>query len=197
MKEPQNIYPYIALNIINFKPTITFHPAEDMSRQLTIEEVDLYEIIVDVAKRLDLIDDVLKKIKDKMILMDNLLEIAKSAADISKVEKYPDISQDNNEFEIKPTIEKLLQNALANKSGITKMAELSPELESEIIRDENIDIFASILESLYSILIANTILAASQIGVGKIKLNDEHKMERLLERMAQELQKLDIDFLLD
>jgi hydrogenase maturation factor HypF (carbamoyltransferase family) len=192
-----SMYPHISLNIVNFKPTITFHPEEGMSRQLTLDEVNIADIIIELAKRLDLLDEILKKINDKMLLIENLLDIARNAADINKVEKYPDINVENNEFEIEKTLFPLLDEVIENRNDFSNIANLSPELENELIRDENADIFASLLEAMYSILIANTILAASQIGIGKIKLNDTHHNIRLLERMAQELKKLDIELLLD
>lgn len=191
------MYPHVALNIQNHKPHITFHPEEGMSRQMTMADVDLSNIIEKLARELDLIDDMLEELTEREMFVENLLEIARNAADTTKVEQYPELNTENVEFELDDALAGLVAQAKKNREQYEEIAELEPDVKQELLKNENQDIFASTLEAMYNTLIANTLLAASEIGVGKIKLNDEHKNTRLQEKMAQELEKLGMELIVE
>jgi hypothetical protein len=182
-------YPFVELTIKDYKPTITFHPEEGLVRNLTLEETDLIPIILSVAETLTLVIGN----TDDMEKVNELINLTREADEFMFDVKEPDINLDDVEFNLKNIIDNYFRKLQKTKSFHSGMDGLANDVQGELDRYHNIDILANVLDTIYKILIAKTLVAAANLGIGDIYLNDEHKNARLQELMAKELEKLGVD----
>lgn len=190
------MYPNITLQIKDFRPAIIFNPDEGLTRQMTLAEENILEVIEELARELDLIDELLEKIEDHEVRLTNLLEIARKA-DETKHDQFPEINTQSVEFELKDVIKKFLEEGKTQLVDYTALDGVEGDVLKELHRNQNADFFASLLDAIYNILIAKALLAASEIGVEKIRLVDEHKNARLQEKMARELEKFGLELVVE
>ncbi len=190
MKEQSN-YPYIALEIKNFKPNIVFYPDESISRVMTLNEEDLGDLMIKFASRLDLIED---NITDKISIINELLMLARES-DEQFFNAFNEVDNSTVELDLEKTISKYLVESQKAMDDFSDIQDLPPEIKDELLFNQNADLYASIMEAIYNIMIAKVLLAAAEVGIGKIVLDDDLKNSRLQEKMASELSKMGIDLL--
>lgn len=181
--------PYISLQIRNHIPHIVFYPDEGMSRSLTVDDESILPIVASIAKRLELIAE---EEEVNAETLTNLFELARTS-DESYLDTTPDLETEESEFKLAAIMNRLVDQALATREDQYPETELNDDVRAELASNLNADIFASLLDALYTVLIAKTLLAASELGIGKISLDDEHNNVRLLEKMSKELAKLGIE----
>jgi hypothetical protein len=186
-------YPFVELTIKNFKPTITFHPEDDLVRNLTLEETDLIPIILNIAETLALVventDDIAK--------VDELINLVREADEFTFDIKEPDIDLEDSEFNLEKVIETYFEKLQKSKPFHSNINNLTSDVQDELDKYHNIDILSNILDTIYKILIAKTLIAAANLGIGDIYLNDDHKNARLQELMAKELEKLGVELYIE
>lgn len=188
------MYPYIALKIKNNVPSIMYYPEEGLNRKMTLNDENLRDIVLGLAHKLELVDK--SKVNDSDATFQELLNLARES-DEEYITDMPEIDLENEiEFELESQLNALLNSVLENKTEAYPGTEITPEVKKELERNQNADIFASVLDILYYILIAKTLFAASDLGISSIQLEDEHKNARLLEKMSKELEKMGIDLVL-
>ncbi len=185
------MYPNITLQIKNHKPLIVFKPNESESKVITEKIEDIADIMINLAKKLDLENEIASQINDREIIIENLLQLARES-DETKVSAYTDLDATSTEFELKKAVDSFFKNAENEKEDFDAIVEASVQVKKELQRNQNSDIFAAGLDAIYNILIAKTLIAAEQLGIGTIKLDDEHENIRLYEKMVQELSKIGI-----
>ncbi len=184
------MYPNVTLLIKNNIPTIVYNSKNGEGKELVNEEEDLQEIVLSLAKSLELSNEFTGNSADDFI---NLLSLAEQG-DERLIENLPEINKLSKSFKVKEFLDIELAKAIENKNTFEEYkGEASTEVLKELERNQNIDIFASLLEYIYSILIAKTILYAADLGIGDIHLADEGKLLRLQAKMASELSKIDIE----
>ena len=187
------MYPHVSLTIKNHVPSIVYHPKEGVEKKMNIKDENIYDIAFDVANKLDLIGDA-NLSKDEQF--DELLTKARES-DEKYVTDLTDINPDVIEFELNDSMSRAVEKAIKTKSNEYEGVEMPDEIRKELDLNQNKDIFASLMDAMYTVLIAKTVLAAAELGIGKIALNDSSKNARLHEKMLQELHKLGIEYITD
>ena len=181
------MFPNITLAIKNHIPQIIYYPEEGISRKMTLVDENLSDIILDISKKLEFSDDY-KTLED-------VLRLARES-DETFIADLPDMDVEDPEFRLNETLKKHLDKVLTDLEDDYANVEMDEELKKEVNQNKKADILASILEGLYAILIAKTLIAAAELGIGTVRLDDEHKNPRLVEKMSKELEKLGIGLLL-
>lgn len=181
--------PFISLQIRNHIPHIVFYPDEGMSRNLTVDEESIVNVVSSIAKRLELIAEE-EDASDETLT--RLFNLARSS-DESYLNTTPNFETDDSEFKLMEIMTELVEQSLKTREELYPETDMNDEVRTEINSNMNADIFASLMDALYTVLIAKTLLAASELGIGKIKLDDEHNNVRLLEKMSKELAKLGLE----
>ncbi len=184
------MYPKLVLRIENHIPQIIFHPENGMSRNMIGVEENLLELITELGEKLNLNQEF--KSKDEKLLQE-LLQLA-TEGDERFIADYPKLQQDSLSFELSNAINNHLEKSQSDFSDFSEYGELEEAVLEELKRNQNIDIFASLLEAIYLILIAKTLLICSELGIGQIELDDRNGYLRLQERMASELTKSGVEF---
>ena len=179
------MYPHIKLKITNHKPQIFFLPDEGMTRQLTLQEESIEKEIVKIAKLLG--------IKDKSI--DVIFSLI-SEADNTLLKDFPEIDLESIEFNLGENLEKLYEYALEINDEY-KEIEMSDEVRKELDQNKKLDILASLVDQIYNILVAKTLLSAYELEITDIHIETDYNYARLIEKMGVEVQKLDLEFNID
>lgn len=182
-------YPHIALKIENFTPSINFVKDENTSRKITINDENLLVILSTLTKQLDLIEDEIESTEDLYL---RILELAREAV-TEGMNDIPGLDAETTEFEIQKVVDNV-QTELESDDLEGVIYDVA--VRDEIIRNQNIDTLGTVLESIYAVMILKTLLAASDLGIGTIVLDDKHKDARLMEKMASELQKMDLELII-
>lgn len=178
-------YPNITLQIKSNKPVIIYYSSEDSAKNLTDESENLEEIILALAKRLNLPED---NIQDLLQLCEYGVE--------RLIEDLPKrASRASQSFEIEKLIENKVKKLIEGKEDYSSYEDVNKEVLAELNRNQNTDIFASAVELIYNILIAKTLYHAQELGIGTIYYEDENDYVRLKSKMAGELGKMDIELL--
>lgn len=185
------MYPYILLRIEEYIPKIFLVSLENDTKEVeSSEEIDLLDIVLSIGEKLNLIKPPLNSLSETE-KYDYLISLARGS-DEAYVQLEMDVWE---EFSIVEYIDNFLNN---NKiQPVYLDVELNDDIKNEIDQNQNSDLLASILEHIYTIIIARTILVASEMGIGVIHLSDNSKNARLQEKMALELQKIDIELIID
>jgi hypothetical protein len=186
-------YPFVELTIKNYKPTIAFHPEDGLVRNLTLEETDLIPIILDIAEALALVVEN----TDEIAKVDELINLVREADEFTFDIKEPDIDLEDSEFSLEKVIKTYFEKLQKSKPFHSNINNLASDVQDELDKYHNIDILSNILDTIYKILIAKTLVAAANLGIGDIYLNDEHKNARLQELMAKELEKLGVELYIE
>jgi len=185
------MYPNITLEIRSHIPHLFFHSNKDTSRQMTVKEENLKEIVTQIAKELRLIEQ--DKTQDAEIF-NELLALARES-DESFVIDYPEIPLADIEFDLMNAYKRFLKdNPIVNEYSDI---EITQEVQDELNRNRSSDIFASGLDYLYVTMVAKALLAGSDLGIGIVRLNDDSKNTRLQERMAMELERMGVEFIVE
>jgi hypothetical protein len=186
------MYPYVELNIKDGVPSIIYYPDQNSSRAMTIENESVIEAAIFAGKELGLIDS---KAEHTQQNFEELLTIARNSDETFYTE-IPNMDVESIEMKLLKTLKPYLQEIKNynpdNYSGI----QMDKNVKEEIERIRMSDSFASYMEGLYTILIAKTLLAANDLGIGNIALNDNNRNPRLMEKMAAELDKLGIELII-
>ncbi len=185
--------PYVALKIEDFVPSIYYFPDDGMSRKMTHQEENILDRMIQATQNLNL--DTSESEQNRDNLYEELLSKARKS-DEFYLDEFNDINTDSIEFNIQNLFDDLMKYASELEQEYRDV-DMSEEIRRELDQNQSGDIFASMLESLYLRLIAKTLLAASDLGIGEIHLQDSHKNARLAEKMSNELQKMGLELIID
>lgn len=178
--------PSIILQIKNNIAQVVFKSREGNKKEITTSSENLHDIIQYLASELNIL-------KPNERTLDNLLEYARGADDLF-LNPYIEIDPKTESFQIRQAVEQQLAKAKKRLSDFSEYGKIDNSVKKELIKNQNADIFASILETIYNVLIAKTILLASELGITEFYLDDDTKNTRLQEKMAKELEELGVDF---
>jgi hypothetical protein len=182
--------PYISLKIQNYTPSLYYHPTENESRKMTQTDENLGLIIWNIARELKLLNSESYSNAE----VDELISLARES-DETFLEIFPEMEFDTSEFGLQNVADNAVKKSLESKEDPYSEVEMHQSVRKELNSFQNADIFASILETLYAALIAKTLLTASELGLGTVKLEDEHKNPRLMEKMGRELDSAGVEFM--
>lgn len=186
------MYPQVELKIKNNIPVIIYKASAEEDKSMSLESESIIDAAMHAAKELNLIDS---NTEHNQSNFEKLLSIAREA-DESLIIELPNIDTETIEFKLLNTLKPYLKTLIEGIKDEYSSIEMDSKIREELDRNKNSDIFASYMEGLYSILIAKTLLAASELGIGNIHLNDELKNPRLMEKMAKELEKLGLELII-
>jgi hypothetical protein len=186
------MYPHVTLKIKNHTPQVVLDSDENTSRNMTNTEESIYEVVINIARKLNLIDRELEE-NDPEILPE-LLDLARQS-DEMYIQDFPEIETENVEFDLSKTMNSVLNAILEEREEEYVDLDIAEDIKKELNRNQNSDIFASLLDIMYMILIAKTLVAAAEVGIGTVRLEDEHKNPRLVEKMAKELERMGVEFI--
>lgn len=185
------MYPNITLEIRNYIPSLVYHKSAKESKKITLIEENLLSIFTKLAKDLNLLKEATTK---KEETMSELLDLARGS-DETYIVDYPEIEDEGVEFNLENAVKTFLdKNKVSNEYSDL---ELEPSVRDELNRNQNADIFASALDYLYMTMVAKALLAGSEMGLGIIRLDDDSKNTRLQEKMAMELERMGVDFIVE
>lgn len=153
-------------------------------KNIDINQESLSSVIFRVAKELNL--------TDLYPTLDQLFKFAREAADIL-IDPYIDIDDSTDNFNlfdsIRPFLEELKsENQKLNSQNLDLDIKVSEFLSLSRIQD----IFASILELIYSVIIAKVFIVISDLGLDTIVLDDSLGDIRLRDRFRIDCQKMGI-----
>lgn len=184
------MFPNLTLEINKYKPKLVYYPEEGMSRVLVPDEEDIYELSEFLAKELELFNEADSNSADNIVY----LLTAAEEGDERMIEKLPSLDKFSRSFGLKDFIIKELKNSIEKREDYENYeVDIKNEVLNELKRNQNLDIFASLMESIYNILIAKTLVYSSDLGIGIIRLNDQSGLLRLQGKMASELSKIGIE----
>ncbi len=185
------MYPNITLQIKNHVPSLVLQKSKDESSKITLEDENLLNIFAKLAKDLNLIE---QERESEAALMEELLSLARES-DETFILDYPEIEDEGVEFKLSNAIQKFLDKNTI--SDVYQDLELNPEIQAELNKNKNADTFASALDYLYVTMVAKALLAGSEMGIGIVRLDDDSKNTRLQEKMAMELERMGVDFIVE
>lgn len=180
--------PFITLRIANQVPSIVFHNSDGVQKNLTQKEESIEAAIMSLVRNLDIPEFDTQNLTQ-------VLEIA-SEGNYDLIDTNPDINTNSLEFNIEGIIGGSLieaEDAIEDYSDV----EMNEEIRAEIERNNKIDILASLIDQIYNILIAKTLLAAYELEITEIHLKSDFNYARLAEKMGHEIQKLNLEFTID
>lgn len=183
--------PYLTLRIKNHIPHIFFHSDEVTNKQLTHKDENILQEIKSIGQKLGL-NNVNLTDEDQL---NDLFTLA-SEADNGMIESLPEIDIESLEFDIHNTIAGVLEKAM-DADDEYKDLELSEEIRNELNRNRNSDILASVIDQIYDIIIAKTLLAAYELELAEIHFDSDYNYSRFIEKLGNELQKLGLELTID
>lgn len=183
------MYPNITLEIINSTPKLIFHPDEDTNRLLTTKDENIQNTLVSIFKELELYEEIENSEMSQIEAIMHLI----SEGDPRTIESTPGMDKYKNEFGFDDYVMNELKRADQNRDDLSGYGEITNEIKKELIRNQNLDIVASLFDVLLNVIIAKTLLFASDLGIGYIILHDHDGMIRLREKMSSELSKMEIE----
>lgn len=183
--------PFITLKIEDHVPHLFYTPADGKMRKLTEKDENIAKLILNIGEHFNLRETNM----DDDVQMNRLLLLS-NEADSTYLETTPDIDAESLEFELDVLLDKLISDAKDIEKEYTDV-EIDPELRSEIDRNQNIDIMAGLLETLYKIIIAKTLLAAYELEIAEVHFQSNENYPRFTERLGDELQKVGLELIID
>ncbi len=187
------MYPHVSLTIDNQIPSIIYHPEEGVRKKLNTKDENIYNVVSNIAQKLGITqDDSLNEEEQYQALL-----AAARESDENYLTELTDINHEVIDFDLHSTMNNAIEKALKNKKDNYVDIELSDELKEELILNQNKDILASLLDAMYLLLISKTVVAAAELGIGKIALYDSNRNVRLHEKMLKELDSLGIEYITD
>lgn len=183
------MYPNLTLQIKNNIASLIYFHKENTPKKITLHEEDIQKVVTKLARDLDLING--KDVNESMV---DLLKLARES-DETYIINYPEIDLTDTEFDLSGAVKNFVgKNAL---EPIYKDVVMKEDVRAELTKIQHADAFASVLDFLYITMTAKALLAASELGIGIIRLDDESKNARLQERMALELEQIGVDFIVE
>jgi hypothetical protein len=182
--------PNITLKINNFTPKIIYNPDEKTSREIINKDENLALLINPLAKELNLLNDLNADNHEELFA--EILKLSAEATQYPLDDLPKGIEDSNGSFELENLTTKQFKKLFENRETFDHLQDIDKAILNELERNQNIDILATLLDYIYFILISKTLFYATDLGIGKILLNDKSGMFRLQEIMADELNKLDI-----
>jgi len=186
------MYPFVELKIKNGTPTLVYYASEIVERPMTLTKDSVFDAAMYGGKELGLIE---KDAEHNQENLEKLLKLARES-DETYYPELPEMELENIEFDLLKTLTPYLKKLKEFDPDDYSDLQMTEEVKAELDAFKNADSFASYMEALYTILIAKTLLAANDLGVGNITLNDDFKNPRLMEKMPKELEKLGIDLVI-
>lgn len=186
------MYPVVELKIKDGIPSVVLYPQEGVERAMTLKSESIIDTALYAAKELDLID---KSAENTQANFEDLLQLARESDETVYIE-LPDMDVESLEFGLMDTLKPHLEKMTETQTDEYSDLDMPAEIKEELNKFKGGDQFASFMEALYSILIAKTLLAANDLGLGNIALNDDSKNPRLMEKMAKELDGLGIELII-
>lgn len=184
--------PHITLKIENHVPHLFYTSVDGTVRQLTEKDEDISRILMKIGENFNLnegeMDDEVKV--RRMLLLSN-------EADSEYLDNTPEIDSESLEFELEELLAKLIEDSKNIEKEYSDVENMDPELRAELDRNQNIDIMASLLDTIYKIMIAKTLLAAYELEINQVHFKSEENYPRLMEKFGQELQKLGLDLIIE
>lgn len=185
------MYPNLTLKIENHIPHIFFHLNENTVKEITSKNENLRDEILNLAKLLGFLAEELESEEQ----LNKILELV-SESDSTIELSVPDINTNDMEFNLKETLKKSLDEVLSLKDEYENI-EMSEKVRVELNKNKKLDILGSLMDLMYDIIIAKTLLAAYDLEINEIHLENKHNYARFNERMGNELQKLGLEFTLN
>ena len=186
------MYPFVELKIEDGVPSLVYNASEDVQRPMTLENDSVTDAAMHAAKSLKLLEE---EAEHNLENLENLLKVARES-DETYYPELPDMDVETIEFGLLPTLKPYLEKMVETTPDDYSDLSMTDDVKAELERFQKSDLFASYMEALYTVLIAKTLLAAHDLGVGNITLNDNLKNPRLMEKMAKELDKLGIELVI-
>ncbi len=183
------MYPNITLQIKNSVPKVIYFPEEGMSRVLTLKDESMEEVLTNIVKELGLYEEVEKSDQNNL----EYIYALTFEGDNRLIEVVPGMDAYKNEFGFTNFVNEHLEKALSEKNDFSEYKDVTDEVVAELERNQSIDILASMFDILINVIIAKTLLFSSDLGIGRIHLEDLDGIVRLREKMASELSKMDIE----
>lgn len=184
---------FIQLRIQNFIPNIYLVNNNGAEKKITLKDENLLENINLAANKLHI--DLENSLESPEKLYSELLSTARESDETYMIEDTQ-MNQESIEFNIRSLIDELLGRAERMEQEY-KDIDMNEETRAEINQNQSRDILASILEEIYLRLTAKTLIAASELGITEIHLQDDHKNGRLAEKMNKELGKMGAELIVD
>ena len=185
------MYPHLTLKIEDQIPQILFFSEENVSRRLTQQNENILDEIVWLAEELELAIE--GSTKEERI---NSILLIASEGDPEIIESLPSIDTTSLEFNLRKTLDENLKE-IQNLDSDYSDLEMSDEVRAELDKNRKMDVLASLIDQLYNILIAKTLLAAYELELTDIHLSSDYNYARLTEKMGNEIQKLGLKFTID
>ncbi len=171
-------YPNVALKFDEYLPSIELNSAPGEFRTILVADKSLDTVLTEAAQAMGAdwtIDEIMTRIKE---------------ADEFYIE-FPEKVLDSEALDFN-FIEEVLQQG---KENYAEPEGVSAELAAEINNFWYADMLASILEHAYTLLIARTVLLASELGIGDIQLIDSRHDAHLREKMSRDLSTIDLELI--
>ncbi len=184
--------PFITLKIENHIPHLFYTNSDGVSRQLTTIDEDLSRLILTMGETFNLSE---KNMDDDIQV--NRLILLSNEADPDYITGTPEIDSESLEFELEKLITEVITEAKNIEKEYSDLDEMDEELRREIDRNQAIDIMSSILETAYKIIIAKTLLASYELEIAEVHLKTTENYPRFVEKLGEELQKLDIELIIE
>ncbi len=185
------MYPFVELKIKDGIPQVVYYAAEGQERPMNSSLESLTDAVMHGAKHLKLVD---QEVEHNYSNLEELLKLARES-DENYYTEIPDMDVENVDFGLLETLKPYLEKMSEVEQDEYSDLDMTDEVKEELDRFKRADQFASYMEAMYSILIAKTLLAANDLGIGDIRLNDDLKNPRLVEKMSKELDKLGLELL--
>lgn len=186
------MYPYVELKIKDGVPSLVYYASEGVERPMTLTQDSIFDAAMFGGKELGLVD---KNAEHNQENLEALLTLARES-DETYYPELPDMELENIEFNLLKTLKPYLKKMVELTPDDYSDLSMTDDVKAELEKFQKADLFASYMEALYTILIAKTLLAANDLGIGNITLNDDFKNPRLMEKMSKELDKLEIELII-
>ncbi|MFS8130496.1 MAG: hypothetical protein ACMG57_00810 [Candidatus Dojkabacteria bacterium] len=184
--------PFITLEVNNHIPHLFYTNSDGTSRKLTNIDEDLSRLILNVAENFNLKEENM----DDDVQVGRLILLS-SEADPDYITHIPEIDSESLEFELEKLLSEVIDESKEIEKEYTDLDGMEQGLRDEIDRNQHIDIMSSILETAYKIIIAKVLLAAYELEIAEVHLKTTENYPRFVEKMGEELQKLDIDLIIE
>ena len=186
------MYPFVELKIKDGVPTLVYHASETVQRSMNIESDNFINAAMYAGKALNLLEVEAEHNQENL---EKLLQLARES-DETYYTELPNMDVESTEFKLLETLKPYLEQIAESGADDYTDLNMTDDVKAELAKFKSADSFASYMEALYTILIAKSLLAAHDLGIGNIRLNDEYKNPRLMEKMAKELEKLGLELMI-
>ncbi|MEP7103404.1 MAG: hypothetical protein ABI721_01695 [Candidatus Dojkabacteria bacterium] len=184
---------HLKLKIDNHIPHLFFTPKDGEEKKLTQKKEDISKVILNIGENFNLIE----KDLDEDVQVNKLVQLA-NEADPDYLESMPsDIDTESLEFELEDIIQKMILEAKGIEKEYSDVDDMTQELRDEIDRNQSMDIMAGLLDTVYKVIVAKTLLAAYELEIDKVHFVSSNNYPRLTEKLGEELDRLGIELYLD